>query len=352
MIVVFNHTTDAPESVRAANAAGFETVRRLERVNGDGLRVHALAAFDLPAAEAGVGLARSIGMDEAMFRFAAAGRPDGVIASLDADCRVSSGYLRALERGFAARPNMHAATLAWAHPFESLADPRHRRAVVLYELFLRYIEQGWRHAGLPYAFTAIGSCFAVRAGACARHHGMNRRKAFEDFHFLHKLAREKPLGRIMDARVFPSPRMDGRTPFGTARAVADWYRSGEDEWPVRPPRCFSDLRRMHESLADLYTGSTLRWLGELPPPLASFLAEAGIEPAAAGMRAHAASASAFEKRFYAWFDGLKAWRYVRRPPASMPLPQAAAALLRMDGRQPASGAERLLRQYRRLQDGS
>jgi len=350
VIVVINHPAGAPDAVRTAN---MNTLKRIcawkqARKSAD-FRVYPLRAFDLPPKSAGVGLARKIGMDEAMRRFAAIARPNGIIASLDADCRVSRHYLTALHRAFDDNPAMHAATLAWAHPFDEIADPRHRYAMICYELFLRYIEQGWRQAGLPYAFTAIGSCFAVRANACARHHGMNRRKAGEDFYFLHKLAREKPLGRISQACVYPSARMRGRTPFGTARAVTDWYRSGSSEWPVRPPQCFSDLRRMHDSLPDLYAGPTARWLGRLPPPLAAFLDAAGLGRAAEGMRAHAASADTFEKRYYVWFDGLKAWRYVRQASTHIPVEAAAAALLAMDGITPAAtDAESLLLQYRRL----
>ncbi|RMD99475.1 MAG: glycosyltransferase, partial [Bacteroidetes bacterium] len=206
ILIVINHADNAADAIKAANA---ETLRSIEdlRARHDALQVHAIRAFDLPAKDAGVGLARKIGMDEAMRRFAAIGRPDGIIASLDADCRVSDNYIAGLIAAFDRDPSMHAATLPFAHRLDEVQDARHRSAMTLYELFLRYVELGWRHAGLPYAFTSIGSCFAVRANACARHHGMNKRKAGEDFYFLHKLARERSLGYIPGVCVYPSARM-------------------------------------------------------------------------------------------------------------------------------------------------
>jgi len=178
VIVVINHASDASDAVRAANQETFDKISIWKQDHDiDGFRMHALRAFDLPPKTAGVGLARKIGMDEAMRRFAAIDRPDGVIASLDADCLVSNNYFNVLQDYFKVNPNIHAVTLAYAHRLDEISDARHRYAMVCYELFLRYVEHGWGYAGLPFAFTAIGSCFAVRANACA----IRVRSCFADF---------------------------------------------------------------------------------------------------------------------------------------------------------------------------
>ena len=39
----------------------------------------------MPAKDAGVGLARKTGMDEALYRFNMLGKPEGIILSYDAD---------------------------------------------------------------------------------------------------------------------------------------------------------------------------------------------------------------------------------------------------------------------------
>jgi len=311
IIVVVNHALDAADEVRIQNQRTLAEIRRWSAAAA--VPVHAIDARDLPPRHAGVGLARKIGMDLAAARFRQLGRADGVIASLDADCRVSRGYGARVCAYFAKHASCHAATLAFAHRLGECRDARHRQAMIYYELFLRYIALGWRHAGLPYAFASIGSCFAVRANAYARHQGMNRRKAGEDFYFLHKLARERTLGHIADARVYPSPRMTSRTPFGTGRAVADWYHGEQRGWSVVAPACFRELGQMHATLDALYAARDhRRWLAGLAPGLATYLQAAGLSRALHHMRTHARSAAVFRRHFYTWFDGLKAWRYTQR----------------------------------------
>jgi len=346
---VVNHAADVPEAVRHANAETLAQLRQWQAATPK-FQLHAIEAFDLPVKSAGVGLARKIGMDEACRRFAAIGKPDGIIASLDADCRVSENYLTGIIQAFDKNPAMHAATLPYAHRFHEISDPLHLKAITCYELFLRYIELGWHYAGLPYAFTSIGSCFAVRANAYARHHGMNQRKAGEDFYFLHKLARERRLGCIRDVCVYPSARMSSRTPFGTGQAVSDFYHGDKSIWQVAAPELFDDLHCMNQKLPALYEFETETWLQCLPARLAQFLRESGIEQVVKGMRTHAASPETFCNRYFVWFDGLKAWRYVNRDDLTMPIEIAASLLLEKAGTT-SSGSDTgaLLEQFRKIE---
>jgi len=348
ILIVVNHPADAPGSVREANAETLAQLRQWLAATPE-FQIHAIKAFDMPVKDAGVGRARKIGMDEAARRFAAIGKPDGIIVSLDADCRVSENYLIGIISAFAKIPAMHAATLSYAHRLQDITDARHLKAITCYELFLRYIELGWRYAGLPYAFTSIGSCFAIRANAYARHHGMNQRKAGEDFYFLHKLARERPLGRIRDVYVYPSARMSSRTPFGTGQAINDFYRGGKQSWQVAAPDLFDELRCMQHELPALFETATDVWLRRLPERLARFLEESGIEKAARSMRSHAASPTTFCSRYFVWFDGLMAWRYANRDDSAMPIEQAAAVLLEKAGLEPSGNdAMQLLEQFRQM----
>jgi len=348
ILIVVNQPADAHESVREANAETLAQLRQWPAATPK-FQVHAIKAFDLPVKDAGVGMARKIGMDEAARRFTAIGKPDGIIVSLDADCRVSENYLNGIIKAFEKHPAMHAATFSYAHRLQDITDARHLKAITCYELFLRYIELGWRYAGLPYAFTSIGSCFATRANAYARHHGMNQRKAGEDFYFLHKLARERPLSRIREVYVYPSARMSSRTPFGTGQAVSDFYHGEKPDWQVVAPKFFEELRCMQQALPALFETATDVWLRRLPERLARFLEESGIEKATRSMRSHAASPATFCSRYFVWFDGLKAWRYVNRDDSTMPIEKAAAALMEKVGAVPAgSTASTLLEQFRQM----
>jgi len=347
IIIVVNHPAGADEAVRHCNRQTLAAIKIWQQhYNNPAFAVHAMDACELPQKKSGVGIARKLGMDEAMLRFASINRPDGVIASLDADCRVSVNYFTGLWQAFNTHPSWHAATIAYSHRLQELTDPRHRLAMICYELYLRYIELGWRYAGLPYAFTAIGSCFAVRANACARHHGMNKRQAGEDFYFLHKLAREQPLAHLDTICVYPSARMSSRTPFGTGQAVADFYHSNQQHWMVCDPSAFDELEQLTESLNQLFISDTATWLASLPAGLRDYLLESGIEQAVINMRGNATTTESFGKRFYCWFDGLKAWRYVNRQ-ASVAIETATCSLLRRNGISPsADNVEALLQQLR------
>jgi len=331
ILVVINHPLDAPEAAKQKNINTLNDLKQWQANHGTPcFQVHAISAFDLPVKTAGVGLARKTGMDEATRRFSETRNPEGVIVSLDADCRVSTSYLSGIINSFAAQPTMHAATIAYAHRLEEISDPQHLRGIISYELFLRYIEMGWRYAELPYAFTSIGSCFAIRADAYARHHGMNKRKAGEDFYFLHKLARERPLGHIDDICVYPSARMSSRTPFGTGQAVAEFCHNGQKGWLVSTPDVFENLRNMNHSLPLLFKMETDQWLIQLPKQMASYLVSQNVEQSVSKMRGHSAGTDSFKRHFYTWFDGLKAWRYVNsQSDSGIPVERAACRLLDM-----------------------
>lgn len=313
IIVVVNHAENASEKIVLQNRETVQNLQRLAQNSLSDCHLHVITAFDLPVKKAGVGLARKIGMDEAMLRLAVVGRPEGIIASLDADCHVESDYFTKLLGYFEDYPKQHAALCEYAHPLEDVDDAVHRQAMISYELFLRYIKLGLGFACLPYAFTAIGSCMVVRANAYARHHGMNMRQAGEDFYFMHKLARERRVETLHGIVVYPSSRLSNRTPFGTGQAVAQACAGDGEYQRFADPDVFVQLQAMVASLDVLFRhAQVMSWLEALPPELALFLQDQGFESAVAGMRANASSVEPFRRHYFTWFDGLKAWRFIHR----------------------------------------
>ena len=88
-----------------------------------GLVVRILEHLELPARDAGVGLARKLGMDEAVARLAAARRPRGIIVGLDADCRVDADYLTALHEHFRRHPDSPGCSVYFEHPLPGASAP-------------------------------------------------------------------------------------------------------------------------------------------------------------------------------------------------------------------------------------
>lgn len=269
------------------------------------LTVHLIDARDLPPRHAGVGLARKIGMDEALRRFDDVGMIDsGVILCFDADCTCAPNYLRAVSEHFAAHPSSPACSIYFEHPLEGELAREVYEAIAAYELHLRYYVQALRYAGFPHAYHTIGSSMAVRARAYMEQGGMNRRQAGEDFYFLHKLI---PLGgftELNSTAVYPSPRPSNRVPFGTGRAVSEWLQKpGTRTYPLK---AFDDLRIFLQSVPSSKSSN----VQDMPESIGTFLVEQDFEEALGEIRRHTTTTAAFTKRFFRWFDGFRAMKFV------------------------------------------
>ena len=311
VIVVINSPADCAPEIRARNRRTLEVGRGWAADHaGPGLAFHWLDFPELPAKQAGVGLARKIGMDEAARRFDDVGRPDRVIVCFDADCRCEANYLRSIERHFETQPGSPACSISFEHPLAGPLDPRVYEAVAAYELHLRYYVQALRYAGFPYAFHTVGSSMAVRSDAYLKQGGMNKRQAGEDFYFLQKIF---PLGgftELNETTVFPSPRESDRVPFGTGRAVSEQLNGREQK--SYPLEAFQDMRAFLERVPELWqnsSGST-KWPAGLPESIQTFLKAQEFGEALREIAVNTSSAAAFRKRFFRWFDGFQAMKFV------------------------------------------
>src|SRR5688572_10316258 len=165
VIVVINSSSEAPSAVLEQNQRTLAEARAWIDVQRDPkLATHLILAPNLPPRHAGVGLARKIGMDEALRRFDDAGALDrGVIACFDADCTCAPNYFRAIAEHFETHLDSPACSIYFEHPLTGDLAPEIYVAVTQYELHLRYYVQALRYAGFPHAYHTIGSSMAVRA---------------------------------------------------------------------------------------------------------------------------------------------------------------------------------------------
>ena len=366
VIVVVNSPRDCHASIRLQNQRTIaEASPWIAKHAAARFTVHVLDFPDLPAKQAGVGLARKIGMDEAVRRCDDVRKPKGVIVCYDADCRCERNYLCRMERHFQQNPRSPGCSIYFEHPLHGSLEPKIYEAIAAYELHLRYYVQALRYAAFPYAHHTIGSSMAVRADAYARQGGMNKRQAGEDFYFLHKVI---PLGGFTDltaTAVYPSPRPSDRVPFGTGKAVGG-YLQGKPEASY-PLQAFLDLKTFFGKLPELYrsqgseSGSRGRSpslptlsCAELPESVATFLQRHNFAQALEQIRENTSSEAAFRKRFFHWFNGFQAMKFVHHARDHFygqgrvqPESQKLLALLKCE---PEHGAdiEELLKIYRRL----
>jgi hypothetical protein len=312
VIVVINSPAGCAAEAVSQNLATLRIAAEWsERHRDPRLVFHILQFSELPPKQSGVGLARKIGMDEALRRLDDTGRMDGIIAGFDADCRCERNYLIALEEYFQNKPRSPGCSIYFEHPLSGPFEPGVYEAAAAYELHLRYYVQALRFAGFPHAHHTVGSCMAVRGDAYRKQGGMNKRKAGEDFHFLHKII---PLGGFTDltaTTVYPSPRPSDRVPFGTGKAVSRFLM--EREIKTYPLEAFFDLKCLFSQVPAIYRDGKVRGIGEmkeLPASVRGFLAEKQFGAALSEIHANTASEAAFRKRFFLWFDGFRAMKFI------------------------------------------
>lgn len=313
VFVVVNHS-------EAENGALKERNRRLaDELKGWIARhpmprvwMEVIEAFDLPAKWAGVGLARKIAMDEAAFYFFRHGRMECPIASLDADTLVAPGYLTGIIRKFR-NSRVAGITLAYAHRYEGEECTEIlRQAIIRYELYLRYYQQALEYCGHPYAYTCIGSAFAVRAADYVLQGGMNKRQAGEDFYFIQKLISTGRFAHLPEVCVFPSSRFSERTPFGTGRAVRA-IADHNGEYRVYHFEAFRVLKSFFDGITCLYKGDSGRiraYFGQQAEGVRDFLIHTGMEECLLEISANCASERQFVKRFFDHFNAFRVLKYL------------------------------------------
>ena len=272
------------------------------------LQFHVLDALRLPKKHAGVGLARKIGMDEALHRLKAARNLDnGFIVGLDAYCICQPNYLTALESHFRKHPHTPGCSIHFEHPLDGDFDPEIYETAARYELHLRYYVEALRYAGFPHAFHTIGSSMAARATDYMAQGGMNRRKAGEDFYFLNKMI---PLGKFTEltsTTVHPSPRTSDRVPFGTGRAIAKHY--GQSTFPTYSWKSILELRtffkvvKTHDPFKD--PAKPLPETEQLPPFMVDYLHATNGWTNWKKCIAGTTDFNAYKHSFFRWFDGFQ-----------------------------------------------
>lgn len=311
IIIVINAGENAFEQIKEQNLKTLESAQ-IWANKASKYNYHFILDNRLPKKHAGVGLARKIGMDEAVRVFELNQR-DGVILCYDADSFCQQNLLVEVEKLFNSDDSIPGCSIHFEHPLEGDLEADNYEGITNYELHLRYYIDGLKYSGFPYAFQTIGSSMAVRSSAYQKQGGMNRRKAGEDFYFLHRLI---PLGNFRNlnsTKIIPSPRKSDRVPFGTGKAIGDWLESNLEEYQTYDYRVFEDLKQffdLNRTLFHLSIEELKDHYGKFPFSLRSFLAYEEFKSKVAEFHQYSNSRETFDKRLYQWFDGFKVLKFV------------------------------------------
>jgi len=353
ILVVVNAPGDATAAILARNSAAALRVRDLSgTIMPDWMHGHVIEHNALPIARAGVGLARKIGMDEAAARLAATADCTGVIVCLDADCRVAPGYLARIHDCFTGRPDCPGVSIYFEHPGLFESDDSITRAMIEYELHLRYYVAGQRLAGFPYAFHTVGSALACSMHAYVAQGGMNLRQGGEDFYFAQKLIAAGGYLALNGTTVYPGVRQSGRVPFGTGPALGRALESGV-ELETFSPQVFGDLAVFCRALQVATPRDIPGFLAGLPTLLRQFLDEQAFTRRLDEISANVASDVNFRRRVFRWFNGFRFLKFAQfSSRGACPRVPVSAAAHELAGPAAPRTAPDLLRWYRRLDRNS
>ena len=314
VIVTVNDSQISSQDVKDFNHDTYLQLLEWKKANDrHKLVLRPIYAPSVQAKFAGAGMARKIGMDEAVRRLNQVNRPEGIIISLDSDCLVSNNYLKRIEAAFSETKSCFAATINFRHRFEEIMDPRQEMGMRLYEDYLHYYKQALEYAGFPHSIYTIGSAFAVRAEAYMKQGGMNRRQAGEDFYFLHKLTKLGQLVEINDAFVYPSGRVSDRVPFGTGAAMTKWMNDADDLNLTYCFDAFLDLKQLFDRASEFYKiNSTLyaEIISTLPPTVQQYLIVVSFDEKLAEINRNSSSPESFLKRFFQAFDAFQVLKFL------------------------------------------
>ena len=261
----------------------------------------------------GVGRARRVGCDLALWLMQQGHIESEWIYSTDADAQWPSHYLsQAWPTGAAA------ISLPFQHVVD--ADTPLGRATLIYELWLHHYILGLELAASEYAFHTLGSCCGFHAHCYGAVRGVPLRAGAEDFYLLNKLAKMGQIYRPPGPPVLIQARASDRVPFGTGPAVTRLMASGEPESTpfFYHPECFTALQVVLASfptwLARVNPNISEDLSLKLPKPLAlaatAQLSKLGLPQALKHSQRNSRDAQQSARQLRTWFDGFKTLKFL------------------------------------------
>ena len=263
VIVVINNGVHVSQQVVERNRAVYLQARDWAKANLQPLlKFHILFHDDLPKLFANADLAKKIGMDEAVFRFEKAKRKRGIIAVLDADCRVEKNYLTALEKHFRRRLQPRVCYLNFA--FEAVGIHYSDAVYVAslqYELHLRYLDRARKAAGLGASPGNLPTGFATDCETYQKRGGwssvLGKSELLQGAHLLEECV------------VIPSPRIKNCRAAGTGNNIRTAVKN-KNGLLTFAPECFSVLGQFM-SLNGKRKSAILRELRDCPNCVSAYL---------------------------------------------------------------------------------
>jgi hypothetical protein len=323
-VFVVNNTATSNKDIKEDNLKTIELMKSIvykipngnliKDVISSGLQVGYINAStpgnEFSEKDAGVGLARKTGLDEALKIFNYKDKTPKLLICLDADCTVKSNYLNEIYSAFSGK-EVNAGSIHFEHIIRENEEAD--LAITIYEIFLRYYILGLRYAGSYYAFNTIGSAMACDHSAYIKAEGMNKKKAAEDFYFLEKISKNSKIFNINRTTVYPSGRKSWRVPFGTGQRITRFHAGTHEEYLLYNPDVFEILREwliLFHADNIMSTSQYLYHAKEINKNLHNFLIFQNFESNMGKIIKSSKSDDQVRRQKLTWFDGFRTLKLI------------------------------------------
>lgn len=201
----------------------------------------------------GVGWARKVVMDRALeLSIARGGFDKDIMVTLDADTEFNNNYLETIKENFEEHKKDKIVGISIPVYHKLTGSEREDRAILRYELYLRYYALNMWRINSYYNFTAVGSAMAVPVKIYKKVSGMTPKLSGEDFYFLQKLRKH---GRILQwnkEKVYPAARFSSRVFFGTGPAMIKGDSGDWSSHPIYAHTLFDKVKETTDLFPKLY----------------------------------------------------------------------------------------------------
>jgi len=255
----------------------------------------------------GVGWARKTLMDG----INSIANPNDVIISVDADTTFSENYFRSIADTFLRFPDATGLVVPYFH--KPVKDENAYRAILRYEIYMRYYSLNLWRIGSPYTFTALGSAMACPVWAYRSIGGMTPKMSGEDFYFLQKL---KKAGRLIfwnEEKIHPEARFSDRVYFGTGPAMIKGNQGDWSSYPIYSWHFFDEIRETYNSFPDFFRKTESTRVTEFLKLI--FREDDPFE----ALRKNFTSEAKFIRACHEKFDGLRILQYLKSRQKEEPL---------------------------------
>ncbi len=194
----------------------------------------------------GVGWARKVCME----KINELASDDDIMISLDADTGFGEYYISSVIDTL--RKNKGAKALAVPYYHFLSGEEVKDRAILRYEIYMRYYNLNMMRIHSPYAYTAIGSGIALPVRTYRKINGITPYKSGEDFYFMQKIRKSGPVIIWNKEKVFPAARFSDRVLFGTGPAMIKGARGDWSSYPIYHHLHFDEIADTYSIFEKLY----------------------------------------------------------------------------------------------------